>query len=75
MLMANICTWMRVANTTTLSCAQHYHERNGTLCANAACSEEQRGIEGPCVSLVGEESGNGGRCKFAIKSPSLLTLS
>lgn len=44
-------------------CAQHYHERNGTLCANPACSEEQRGIEGPCVSLAGEESGNGGRCK------------
>ncbi|GAA6002048.1 hypothetical protein JCM10207_003051 [Rhodosporidiobolus poonsookiae] len=37
-------------------CQQHYHFLNGSLCVN--CTKP---IEGPCVSLVGEENGGGGR--------------
>ncbi|GAA5855106.1 hypothetical protein JCM8547_002383 [Rhodosporidiobolus lusitaniae] len=39
-------------------CQQHYHALNGSLCANLGCGKP---IEGPCVSLVGEENGGGGR--------------
>lgn len=40
-------------------CQLHYHSLNGSLCANHECGKP---IEGPCVSLVGEENGGGGRC-------------
>ncbi|GAA6031740.1 hypothetical protein JCM8097_001963 [Rhodosporidiobolus ruineniae] len=39
-------------------CQLHYHALNGSLCANRDCGKP---IEGPCVSLVGEENGGGGR--------------
>ncbi|GAA5842281.1 hypothetical protein JCM11251_003973 [Rhodosporidiobolus azoricus] len=39
-------------------CQLHYHALNGSLCANLECGQP---IEGPCVSLVGEENGGGGR--------------
>ncbi|GAA6058619.1 hypothetical protein JCM10212_004030 [Sporobolomyces blumeae] len=39
-------------------CQYDYHVLNGSLCTNAACGKP---IEGPCVSLVGEENGGGGR--------------
>lgn len=39
-------------------CQRDYHRLNGSLCANGACGGP---IEGPCVSLVGEEQGGGGR--------------
>ncbi|GAA5910610.1 hypothetical protein JCM6882_001039 [Rhodosporidiobolus microsporus] len=39
-------------------CQTHYHALNGSLCANLDCGKP---IEGPCVSLVGEENGGGGR--------------
>ncbi|KAI5481638.1 zinc finger, LIM-type protein [Pseudohyphozyma bogoriensis] len=35
-------------------CQHHYHELNGSLCVNKECNKP---IEGPCVSLVGEENG------------------
>ncbi|ORY88847.1 hypothetical protein BCR35DRAFT_262950 [Leucosporidium creatinivorum] len=36
-------------------CQQHWHALNGSLCANPKCGSP---IEGPCVSLVGEENGD-----------------
>ncbi|GAA5965423.1 hypothetical protein JCM3765_002374 [Sporobolomyces pararoseus] len=39
-------------------CQYDYHHLNGSLCANKSCGTP---IEGPCVSLVGEENGGGGR--------------
>ncbi|GAA5976517.1 hypothetical protein JCM5350_001716 [Sporobolomyces pararoseus] len=39
-------------------CQYDYHHLNGSLCANKSCGSP---IEGPCVSLVGEENGGGGR--------------
>lgn len=44
-------------------CKRHYHELNGSLCAKRSCRE---GIEGLCVSLVGEENGGGGRCRLRL---------
>ncbi|KAL8286371.1 hypothetical protein RQP46_004388 [Phenoliferia psychrophenolica] len=39
-------------------CQHHYHELNGSLCTDRKCGDA---IEGPCVSLVGEANGGGGR--------------
>ncbi|KAH8924435.1 hypothetical protein BT69DRAFT_1349448 [Atractiella rhizophila] len=39
-------------------CEMDYHQANGSICRNRTCG---RGIEGPCVSLVGKENGGGGR--------------
>ncbi|GAA5926036.1 hypothetical protein JCM1841_003202 [Sporobolomyces salmonicolor] len=39
-------------------CQYDYHALNGSLCTNKMCGGP---IEGPCVSLVGEENGGGGR--------------
>ncbi|GAA5831910.1 hypothetical protein JCM3766R1_000148 [Sporobolomyces carnicolor] len=39
-------------------CQYDYHSLNGSLCTNKSCGTP---IEGPCVSLVGEENGGGGR--------------
>ncbi|GAA5938464.1 LIM domain-containing protein [Sporobolomyces koalae] len=39
-------------------CQYDYHLLNGSLCAHKPCGSP---IEGPCVSLVGEENGGGGR--------------
>lgn len=41
------------------SCGPHYHELNGTMCSNPVCQEG--GIEGPCVSLPGDEGEHGSR--------------
>jgi hypothetical protein len=42
-------------------CQYDYHLLNGSLCANRSCGSP---IEGPCVSLGGEENGGGGRCEY-----------
>ncbi|GAA5898839.1 LIM domain-containing protein [Sporobolomyces salmoneus] len=39
-------------------CQYDYHSLNGSLCTNKSCGTP---IEGPCVSLVGEDNGAGGR--------------
>lgn len=57
-------------------CQHDYHALNGSLCAADACGKP---VEGGCVSLAGEENGDGGRCQLlsAAMSPnwSSLTLS
>jgi len=55
-------------------CQQDYHALNGSLCADPRCGKP---IEGPCVSLIGEDKGGGGRCAFPSFSslPPRLALS
>lgn len=52
-------------------CQRHYHALNGSLCANAHCDDP---IEGPCVSLVGEDRGNGGRCECSRHAPASFAV-
>ncbi|GAA5942567.1 hypothetical protein JCM3775_000259 [Rhodotorula graminis] len=53
-------------------CMQDYHALNGSLCADPRCGKP---IEGPCVSLIGEDKGDGGRYHppcFNCSDPSCL---
>ncbi|GAA5899982.1 hypothetical protein JCM8208_005557 [Rhodotorula glutinis] len=53
-------------------CQQDYHALNGSLCADSRCGKP---IEGPCVSLIGEDKGGGGRYHppcFNCSDPSCL---